>query len=482
MATTPDSLSSASIALPTLAFIALALNVPPLIWHIKNRNVAACNLIIWAIFMNLCNFVNAIIWPTDDVYNWSTGFVLCDIEVKLLLAATFGIPGSLTCIMRALARVLDTERTILVPTKRQRHMEAITTAILCFGGPLYAIAIHYVVQPSRYYIMAISGCTTSLDRSWPTMALIIIWPVVLCLAAIYYGVVVMIRMRKYRREFSSILTASTSNLTKSRFLRLFLLSSSLVLIFLPLQLYILSLNTSAELLPYSWDLIHDRHSWMDIIMVPTHGFVSIDRWISVVLGLFIFLFFGLGSDATKMYRKWWVKLRLDTNFPGLYGQAPMVESPILGSEKGSLATLFVGFCRTTFSRRRSSTNSSGNDGTATVLTSPTSSFEGEKFMQNQYSASINAPIHIIQSATASPHDPPLPPVPAHSISSSFKQYFTRVRDFAPSDDIESALQRHKDHRPNQYIAGLWHANNAGNPNRMPAVHGACMGNVNGLRY
>ena len=187
MAMTPDSLSVASIALPTLAFVALALNIPPLVWHIKNRNVAACNLITWAIFMNLCNFVNAIIWPTDDVYNWSTGFVLCDIEVKLLLAATFGIPGSLTCIMRALAKVLDTERTILVPTKRQRHMEAITTAMLCFGGPLYAIAIHYVVQPSRYYIMAISGCTTSLDRSWPTMALIIVWPVVLCLAAIYYG-------------------------------------------------------------------------------------------------------------------------------------------------------------------------------------------------------------------------------------------------------------------------------------------------------
>lgn len=169
----------------------------------------------------------------------------------------------------------------------------------------------------------------------------------------------MIRMRKYRREFSSILTASSSNLTKSRFFRLFLLSSALVLIFLPLQIYILFLNTSAELIPYSWDLIHDRHAWMDIIMVPTRGFVSIDRWISVVLGIFIFLFFGLGSDATQMYRKWWVKLRLGTNFPGLYGQASTLQarSPNLDHEKGSLASLFLGFCRTTFSRRRSSTNS-----------------------------------------------------------------------------------------------------------------------------
>lgn len=137
--------------------------------------------------MNLCNFINAIIWPTDDVYNWSTGFVLCDIEVKLLLAATFGIPGSLACIMRILARVLNTERTTLVPTRKQRCTESIITAVLCFGGPVYAVAIHYVVQPSRYYIMAITGCTVSLDRSWPTMALVVIWPVVLLLAAAYFG-------------------------------------------------------------------------------------------------------------------------------------------------------------------------------------------------------------------------------------------------------------------------------------------------------
>ena len=187
MAAKPDSLTTASIALPTLALIALALNIPPLVWHIKNRNIAACNLIVWTVIMNLCNFANAIIWPTDDVYNWSTGIVLCDIEVKLLLAATFGIPGSLACIMRILARVLNTERTTLVPTKKQRYTESIVTAMLCFGGPVYAVAIHYVVQPSRYYIMAITGCTVSLDRSWPTMALVVVWPVILLLAAAYFG-------------------------------------------------------------------------------------------------------------------------------------------------------------------------------------------------------------------------------------------------------------------------------------------------------
>lgn len=187
MASTADIRTPAAVALPTVSLLALLLNVPPLVWHIKNRNVAACNLIVYTIFMNLCNFVNAVIWPTDDVYSWFSGAVLCDIEVKLLLASTFGIAGSLACIMRALANVLDTERTTLIPTKQQRRIEVFTTAALCFGGPLYAMVIHYVVQPSRYYILAIVGCTPSLDNSWPTIALIAIWPVVLCLAATYYG-------------------------------------------------------------------------------------------------------------------------------------------------------------------------------------------------------------------------------------------------------------------------------------------------------
>ncbi|KAI4098574.1 MAG: hypothetical protein L6R37_006423 [Teloschistes peruensis] len=159
MASAADSLSltPAAIIFPTLVLITLFLDLPPLVWHVKNRNLAASNLIAWTILFNLSSFVNALIWPTDDIPNWFHGFVLCDIEVKLQLAATFGISGSLACIMRSLAKVLDTKRTVLSLTKRQRNLERAITALLCFGGPVYVMAIHYVVQPTRYYIIAISG-------------------------------------------------------------------------------------------------------------------------------------------------------------------------------------------------------------------------------------------------------------------------------------------------------------------------------------
>ncbi|KAL8870970.1 MAG: hypothetical protein Q9174_003108, partial [Haloplaca sp. 1 TL-2023] len=54
---------------------------------------------------------------------------------------------------------------------------------------------------------------------------------------------------------------------------------------------------------------------------------------------------------------------------------------------------------------------------------------------------------------------PLPPVPARS-KTSFFGYANRTQP----DDIESALERYDAHRPNRFIGGLWHANNAGNGN------------------
>ncbi|KAI4280301.1 MAG: hypothetical protein L6R35_005926 [Caloplaca aegaea] len=476
-----DSLTPASIAFPTLAFIAILLDIPPLVWHAKNRNVAACNLISWTILVNLCNFVNALIWPTDNVSTWFTGYVLCDIEAKILLAATVGISGSLACIMRALAKVLDTENSVMIPTKKQRYQELAITALLCFGTPIYIVFIHYVVQPSRYNILAIAGCTTSLDNSWPALVLVVIWSPVLCLAAVYYATVVLFRMRKYRRDFSSILSASNSNLTESRFLRVFLLSFLLILVFLPSQLYELYRNASHPLLPYSWDLIHAPSTWMNIIMVPQHGVVPLDRWMPIILGILIFVFFGMGSDATRMYRKWWLKLRPGTSSPGPYGQpaASRMQSSNFDQDKGSLASILSTFCRKRFSWRRLSTSQLEKHHTATTITTLASPTESEKMSRAQDPALMTSPTNTSASTTLATEDRPLPPVPAQSKPSWLKKHFLRPCAPSPPDDIdiESALERYDNHRPNRFIAGLWHANNATNSAPMPATH---MGNCNGL--
>ena len=91
---------------------------------------------------------------------------------------------------------------------------------------------------------------------------------------------------------------------------------TLLVVLLPVQFYILAINLSYPHHPYSWKNVHGP-SWNVIVMVPTGGHVAFDRWIRVSCGFLLFVFFGLGNEATEMYRKWLVKLGLGRYFPSL---------------------------------------------------------------------------------------------------------------------------------------------------------------------
>lgn len=180
--------SAQAIAAPIMSFLALLLCIPPLIWHSSNRNLAASFLTAFVIMSDLFNIINAMIWPTDDVNSWWNGSGLCDIEVKLNIGIQVGMPGALVCIFRNLALVMDTENTVLVPSKAQRLRAVVIEIFFCVGIPVLAMVAHFIVQPNRYFILAIAGCTVSYDDSWLAILLSITWPPIICLiAAVYCG-------------------------------------------------------------------------------------------------------------------------------------------------------------------------------------------------------------------------------------------------------------------------------------------------------
>ncbi|KAI9837460.1 MAG: hypothetical protein M1819_007108 [Sarea resinae] len=306
--------STIAIVLPTLSILTLILSVPPLTWHIKHANIPASSLVCWILLLNFFNAVNAFIWPTDNITSWWSGIVLCDIEAKIMTASSAGMIGSLICIMRSLANVLNTDRTVLVPSRAARRRQMVLDVLCCFGLPVYLMAVHYVVQPNRYYITAIAGCGASLDSSWPTIVLVNIWPVLASLLCTYYCVVVIFRIHRYRSEFSHLL--ALSNTSRSRFLRLFLISTILCIVFLPLQLYVFYVNVNHPLERYSWSRVHSAE-WSQIIMAPSFGTVRFDRWIYIASGMLVFVFFGVGREAVEMYRGWLVKMGLGTVLPTL---------------------------------------------------------------------------------------------------------------------------------------------------------------------
>lgn len=82
--------------------------------------------------------------------------------------------------------MLDTSRTTLVPSKRQRWRNRVVETMFCVVIPIVAALLHMVYQGNRYFIFAISGCVSGLDESWVSLALGYIWPLVIFLIAGYY--------------------------------------------------------------------------------------------------------------------------------------------------------------------------------------------------------------------------------------------------------------------------------------------------------
>lgn len=113
------------------------------------------------------------------------------------------------------------------------------------------------------------------------------------------------RLRRYRNQFNEIIRAANSGLNKSRFFRLFFLSFIMVLAITPVQVYVVYVQVEASLPwhAFSFSNLHgDGHRWSQITKVPTNGKVFYDRWTPIAAGFMIFIFFGCGRDASRIYR------------------------------------------------------------------------------------------------------------------------------------------------------------------------------------
>lgn len=126
---------------------------------------------------------------------------------------------------------------------------------------------------------------------------------------------VLYRVRKYNSAFKSIV--ASSNTTRSRFYRLLAISLILTLGLIPVEIYVLvsNLPRSDPRGGFRWSVVHNPHTWQYIVLY--HSAVFYDRWVNVALGFIIFLLFGLGRDAKRLYSDWLLALGFGRLFPTL---------------------------------------------------------------------------------------------------------------------------------------------------------------------
>ena len=265
-------------------------------------------------------------------------------EVKLYIGIRMAMVGSTAAIFRQLALILDTDKATVLPSNRQRYTSLAFEVGFCLVLPALAMAAHYIVQPNRYFLLAVVGCVPSFSASWASYILIAVWPAIICLISVGYCLVAIYRLIRYRRSVSSILSNS-STISKARYIRLFGIAIGLLFLYFPLAIYTLASSANYALTPFSWSEVHGS-GWsrqfqrLDEATEKDISYKPFDRWCYVGTGYLLFLLFGLGHEAKVMYMSWHTKLSLAKMRSGICARQQSVS--LLANQMSRPAELATG--------------------------------------------------------------------------------------------------------------------------------------------
>lgn len=129
----------------------------------------------------------------------------------------------------------------------------------------------------------------------------------------------LIRLHKHRRTISAALTTTGSGLAPRKFIKLVIISLSLIIIYLPVQTVFVWYAIPKTFVPYSWSRVHNPVTWNPILFIHTENLPSVqwNGWAGIAMATMMFLFFGFNDDAVDSYRKWLVMLGAGRVWPSL---------------------------------------------------------------------------------------------------------------------------------------------------------------------
>ncbi|KAM3074780.1 a-factor receptor [Clarireedia jacksonii] len=314
--------SANAILLPLFSLLISLLLITPFQLLLRVQNIPTTSLIVTIWVSLLFITLNSLIWPTEDLSHRFSGHGLCDTEVLLRQALYTTMASTTCCITRFLASALDTDNACLYESRAMKRRRVWKDCLFCFAVPVCQVGLHYLVQLNRYTVLTVYGCMDSMDPSWVSLVIFHVWPPIFALLNFYYAVLVIRRLHQHRSNLSSTLSRSSSSasLSPRRFLKLFLMSLTLLLIYFPILIYYFYLNISYPFHAYSFSTIHDPLYWSVIVFWQTADApegMQYDAWCWVAMGFLVCCFWGWNEEAGELWRGWAVKLGLGKCWPRL---------------------------------------------------------------------------------------------------------------------------------------------------------------------
>ncbi|CAE6529607.1 unnamed protein product [Rhizoctonia solani] len=279
--------------------LAIVLVLLPISWHWKAKNTGTLLYIGWTVLANLNIMINTIIWrgSYDDLApRW------CDISVKIIIGQSVGLTAASLCINRKLYNIA---------TIQSKRRDAIVDLCLGILFPIIVMALHYVVQPTRYNIIENIGCWPTINDSIMSIPMVFMWPIIISCVSFMYCTLSIRGFLKVRRQFQQVLSHSGSGINMSRYFRLMALASEEILFAIPFASYLLKQNlTVVSQKPWtSWQDAHKDYeivrntSWMVLkASGPSFNAVMISLWVLPAGGFLFFIWFGLSGEALTAYK------------------------------------------------------------------------------------------------------------------------------------------------------------------------------------
>ncbi|KAA8910828.1 hypothetical protein TRICI_004016 [Trichomonascus ciferrii] len=293
------------IAGQTLALISALVQIPVLIWHSKQKNVATLCLVGWFLIFNLHTFISGFVWSSDNIESWWNGDGTCDIMVRIQVGGHAGVVTATAALARNLSIIISDQGPTIDLNSFRARMFDLMLALTC---PVLIMALLVISQQSRYMIFQYQGCTADLSAQWPTILICIVWPPIFAIVAVSYSLLALVRYIRKQNDVKNFLHCTNSGLTRSRFVRLLAFCVIVAGVMLPLTIYITvkdssNIDTSQG---YSWSRDHNS-DWAIVHRFRAAG-LFMDQWIYIILGLIQFACLGTGSELVETYRR---VLRLD---------------------------------------------------------------------------------------------------------------------------------------------------------------------------
>ncbi|RXW13263.1 hypothetical protein EST38_g12588 [Candolleomyces aberdarensis] len=295
---------------PIFCLLGFIFSVIPLPWHLQAWNSGTVYFMMWSALACLNLFINSIVWA-DNVRNSAP--IWCEISIRIMLAASVGIPASSLCINRRLYKIANAQSVAISRVEKIKGLLVDTS--ICVLFPLVYLVMVYVVQGHRYDILEQFGCFPAIYNTIPTYFLSTMWPLVIGTISACYCIATLRAFNQRRLEFSSFLRSNQSALTFSRYFRLMALAMTDILVTTPLSIFTIWLNaTATPIAPYiSWEDTHFNYGRVEripAILWRNSGVAAVgidfSRWITPVCALVFFAFFGFADEAQRNYKKAWI--------------------------------------------------------------------------------------------------------------------------------------------------------------------------------